>query len=155
MSSITFSPSIAPSASPSGKTRLVDWSRFARVGLATVVAALIANLLVYFAGDAVVGYDPDFLILANVSGVAIFTFVAAVVAVLVYGGLLRYTRNPVRTFTILSAVVFVVATIPDFTYVPGLEGASNGQTAVLVLTHVVAAAVIVKMLTTRARPHDL
>jgi hypothetical protein len=155
MSSIALSPSITTSASPSGKTRLVDWSRYARVGLATVVAAVLANALVFFGGKAVVDYDPDFLILGNVSGIALFTFVAAVVAALVYGGLLRYTRNPVRVFHIVAVVVFVVATIPDFTYVPGLEGASNGQTAILVLTHIVAAAVIVKTLTTRARPHDI
>jgi len=155
MSSITLSPSIATSASPSGKTRLVDWSRYARIGLATVVAAVLANALVYVVGKAVVDYDPDFLILGNVSGIALFTFVAAVGAVLLYGGLLRYTRNPVGVFKGVAAVVFVVATIPDFTYVPGLEGASNGQTAILVLTHIVAAGVIVKLLTTRARPHDM
>jgi hypothetical protein len=155
MSSITLSPSIATSASPTGKTRLVDWSRYARVGLATVVAAVLANAVVYFGGKTVVDYDPDFLILTNVSGIALFTFVAAAGAVLVYGGLLRFTRNPVRVFQILAGIVFVVATVPDLTYVPGLEGASNGQTAILVLTHIVAAAVIVKTLTTRARPHDI
>ena len=37
--------------------------------------------------------------------------------------------------------------IPDFTYIPTVPGASNAQTAVLVLMHVVAAAVIVRLLT--------
>ena len=120
--------------------------RFAKVGLATIVAAVLANVLIYFAGDAVVGYDPDFVVLANVSGAVIFTFAAAVVAVLLYGALLRWTANPVRIFTVIAAIVFVVTTVPDFTYIPGVDGASNGQTAVLVIVHVVVAAVIVSML---------
>ena len=155
MSSIALSPSVAASASSSATSRVVNWGRFARIGLATVLAAVVANVLVYVLGDVVVGYDRDFLILGNPSGVAIFTFAAAVVAVLVYGALLRYARNPVRVFYAVSAVVFVVTTIPDFTYVSSLEGASNSQTAILVLTHVVAAAVFVRLLTTRARPRSL
>jgi hypothetical protein len=73
------------------------------------------------------------------------------VAVLLYAGLLRFTRAPERIFAAVSAVVFVVTTVPDFTYIPGVEGASNGQTAVLVLMHVVAAGVIVPMLTILGR----
>ena len=121
--------------------------RFAKVGLATIVAATLANALVYVAGDAVVGYNPDFVILSNVSGVVIITLAAAVVAVLLYGALRRWTGNPARIFAVISAIVFVVTTVPDFTYIPGVEGASNGQIAVLVLMHVTAAAVIVPMLT--------
>ena len=148
MSSIAFS---APTTSAAGSARSSKWG-YAKVALATVVAAVLANVLVYFVGDAVVGYDPDFVVLANVSGAVIFTFAAAAVAVLLYGVLLRWTANPVRNFNVISAVVFVVTTVPDFTYIPGVEGASNGQTAVLVLMHVVAAAVIVGMLTKLANP---
>jgi hypothetical protein len=43
----------------------------------------------------------------------------------------------------------VVTLLPDFIYIPGVEGASNAQTAVLVLMHVIAAAVIVRMLTSQ------
>ena len=49
---------------------------------------------------------------------------------------------------------FVVTLVPDFTYIPGVDGASNGQTAVLVLMHVVAASVIVGMLTRLVRPAE-
>lgn len=144
--------SIALSAPVSGTSRAEGWGRFARVGLATVVAAVLANVLVYYAGDAVVGYDPDFVVLANLGGTISFTLVAAVVAVLLYAALPRFARNSVRVFNVVSAVVLVVATIPDFTYIPGVEGSSNGQVAVLVVMHLVAAAVIVGTLTTFARP---
>jgi hypothetical protein len=150
MSSLTMSPAVATS-SPSQESRVVNWGRFARVGLATVVAAGLANVLVYYAGDAVVRYDPDFVELGSAIGDGIFTSVLAIGAVLVYAALLRYARNPVRTFTIVSAVVLVLSVIPDFTMIPSEPATSNAQTAVLVLMHVVAAAVIVPMRTTPAR----
>ncbi len=145
MSSITMSPSV------SRESPAVNWKEFARLGIATVLAAVIANVIVYYIGSAIVTYDPEFVILSNVSGAVIFTLFSAIGAVLVYAGLLRFSANPVRTFTIVSAVVFVVTLIPDFTYIPTVPGASAGQTTILALMHVVAAVVIVWMLTTRTR----
>ena len=131
-----------------------SWGRFALVGLATVVAAVIANVLVYFIGSAVVGYDPGFIVLANVSATILFTVVPAIVAVLLYAILIRFTSNPARIFTNIAIVVLILSLIPDLTYIPTVPGASTGQTAILMLMHVVAAGVIVSMLTTltRSRP---
>lgn len=149
MSSITMSPST------SSLSRLGSRGRLARVGLATAAAAAIANALVYFAGKAVVGYDPAFLELGSALGIAIFTAVPAIVAALLYAALLRRGGDdPARVFAIISAVVFVVTLIPDFTFIPSEPGASNGQTSILVLMHAVAASVIVGMLTTFARPQE-
>jgi hypothetical protein len=146
--------SIAISSSAPAASRVGNGGRFALVGLGTVVAAVLANVLVYFAGSAVVGYDPRFLPLANVGGAVVFTLVPAVVATLLYAVLLRFSGNPARVFAIVAAVVFVVALIPDFTYIPTVPGATGGQTAILALMHVVAAGVIVGMLTTLARPRS-
>ena len=150
MSSTTLS-SIATSPSVSGEARAAGRGRFARVGLATAVAATAANTLVYLVGGALVPYDSRFLPLANVSGEIVFTLPAALGAVLLYAALLRFARKPARTFAIISAVVFVAATIPDFTYIPSVPGATAGQTAVLVVMHIVAAGVIVGMLTSFGR----
>jgi hypothetical protein len=117
------------------------------VGIATVVAAVAANTLIYVIGGALVPYDARFLPLANVSGEIVFTLPAALGAVLLYAVLLRFARRPARTFTIISAVVFVVTVIPDFSYIPTVPGATAGQTTILVLMHIAAAAVIVRMLT--------
>jgi hypothetical protein len=152
MSSIATSSPIASSASVSAPSRTVSRGRFARLGLATVLAATLANSLVYFLGTAVVSYDPLFLPLTDVSGAIAFTLPAALVAVLLYAALLRFARYPARTFTIISAVVFVVTLIPDFTYIPTVPGATGGHTAILVVMHLVAAGVIVGMLTRLARP---
>ncbi len=147
MSSIALSSSSsAPVASPA-----VSRGRFALVGLGTVVAAVIANLLVYALGSAAVGYHPQFVVLANASGTILFTVVPAIVAVLLYAVLVRFSGNPARIFTNIAVVVLIVSLIPDLTYIPSVPGATSGQTAILMLMHVVAAAVIVGMLTTLTR----
>ena len=149
MSSIALSSSSsAPVASPA-----VSRGRFALIGLGTVAAAVIANLLVYALGSAVVGYDPRFVVLANASGTILFTVVPAIGAVLLYAILMRLSGNPDSIFTNVAAVVLILSLIPDLTYIPSVPGASSGQTAILMLMHVVAAGVIVWMLTTLPRPH--
>jgi hypothetical protein len=125
----------------------IHWGRYTLHGLATIVAAVLANSLFYYLGAALGVYDPEFIVLSNVSGAAIFTVAPAIVAVLLYAALLRFTRHPAGIFMVISAIVFVVTLVPDFTYIPTVPGASNAQTAVLVLMHVIAAAVIVRMLT--------
>jgi tryptophan-rich sensory protein len=124
-----------------------SWGGYALRGLGTVVAAVLANTLCYYLGGALVAYVPDFVVLSNPSGAIIFTVVPAIVAVLLYAGLIRFTRHPAGIFSVISAIVFVVTLIPDFTYIPTVPGASNGQTAILMLMHVIAAGVIVRLLT--------
>lgn len=144
--------SIATYASAPSETRSIARGRFARIGLATVVAAVFANTLFYYICSPFVRYDAEFKVLTNPSGAIIFTLVPAVVAVLLYAALLRYNANPVRTFNIISAVVLIASVIPDVTYIPTVPGSSNAQTAILILMHVLAAAVITPMLTILARP---
>ncbi len=153
MSSIVISSSsVARSSSLPARSRDMRRGRYARVGLATVAASVLANAVVYVIGDALVGYDPAFLPLTNVSGAILFTVAPAIVAVLLYAVLLRRAANPKRLFTIIAAVTFVITLIPDFTYIPTVAGVTIAQTAILVLMHVVAAVVIVAMLTTLTRP---
>ena len=146
--------SIALSTSAPRAPREVAWDRFSLVGLGTVAAAVLANVLVYAAGSALVGYDPRFLPLANVGGTILFTLVPAIGAVLLYALLLRFAGDPPRTFGIAAAAVFVVTLIPDFTYIPTVPGATAGQTSILVLMHVVAAGVIVSLPTALAHPRS-
>ncbi|MBV9787261.1 MAG: hypothetical protein JOZ51_03745 [Chloroflexi bacterium] len=143
---------MAATTSTVGNSRNVNWSRYALVGIATIVAAVLANLVVYYIGSAIVGYNPDFVVLSTNGGTIIFTLVPAIVAVLLYAILLRFTRQPERIFTIISVIVFIVTLIPDFTYIPSVPGSSNPQTAILVIMHVVAAVVITWMLTKLSRP---
>jgi hypothetical protein len=148
----TIAMTSTSSSSAPAETRAVNWGRFALVGLGTVVAAVAANVLVYFIGSALVGYDPGFVVLATVWGAVLFTVVPAIVAVLLYAILLRFSGNPARVFTIIAAVVLVLSLIPDITYIPTVPSSSPAQTAVLMVMHVVAAIVIVSMLTKLTRP---
>jgi hypothetical protein len=149
MSSIALSSS---SSSPAPvPPRAVSRGQLVLVGLGTVFAAVLANLLVYFIGSVVVGYDPKFVILADASGTILFTVVPAVVAVLLFVALMRFTRNPARIFTNIAVVVLILSLIPDLIYIPSVPGATTGQTAVLMVMHVVAAVVIVSVLTTQTR----
>ena len=149
MSSVALSSS-ASSPEPMA-SRAFSWGRFASVGLGTVVAAVLANLVVYLIGSVVVGYDPQFVVLANASGTILFTVVPAIVAVLLYAVLTRFSGNPARIFSNIAGVVLIVSLIPDLTYIPSVPGATSGQTAILMLMHVVAAVVIVSILTTQTR----
>jgi apolipoprotein N-acyltransferase len=108
---------------------------------------VLANALFYFLASAVVAYDPEFLPLANVSGAIIMTVVPAILGVLLYAALRRFTHHAARIFVIVSAVVFVVTLIPVFTYIPTVPGETDAQAAVLFVMHVIAAGVIVRMLT--------
>lgn len=147
MSATALSVSSAAPVAPRANSR----GRFALVGLGTVAAAVLANLLVYALGSAVVSYDPQFVVLANASGTILFTVAPAIAAVLLYAALVRFTSNPARIFTNIAVVVLVLSLIPDLTYIPSVPGATPGQTAILMLMHVVAAVVIVSMLTTLTR----
>jgi ACR3 family arsenite efflux pump ArsB len=143
--------SIATSLSVRRASSAFSWARFALLGLGTVVASVAANTLCYYLGNVFVAYDPEFLPLSDVSGAIICTAVPAIAAVLIYAGLLHFTRQPARIFTIISAIVFVVTLIPDLTYVPDLAGSTNPQIAILLSMHVIAAGVIVRMLTSSPR----
>src|SRR5437870_8991089 len=143
--------STAMSLSAPTRSSAVNWSRFALVGPGTVLAAVAANVLAYFIASTVVAYNAEFLPLASVGGAIIMTLAPAIVAVLLYAALLRFTRHPARIFTITSAIVFIISLIPAFTYIPTVPGATNAQTATLVLMHAVAASVIVAFLTSIRR----
>jgi hypothetical protein len=127
---------------------------FALVGLGTVGASVAANALCYYLAGTLVSYDQEFLPLASVGGAIIMTLAPAIIAVLLYAALRHFTRHAVPIFTTLSAVVFGVSLIPVFTYIPTVPGSTGAQTAILIVMHVVAAVVIVGMLTApdRARP---
>src|SRR5437763_11401504 len=80
-----------------------SWSRYARIGLLTIGASVLANAVFFYLAQVAVPYDPAFLPLGNVSAPIIFTIFPAVVAALLYAGLLQFVRkSSVMVFTIFS-----------------------------------------------------
>lgn len=144
---MTSSSSLTESSRPA-----INWGRFAFIGVATVVAAVVANIIAYYVLGAIIRYDPTFLVLQNVSPVILFTVVPAILAVLLYALLLRYNSDPARTFTVIAIVVLIGSIVPDITYIPTVPGASPAQAVALALMHVIAAVVITLMLTRLNEP---
>ena len=102
----------------------------------------------FYLAQVAVQYDPAFLPLGNVSAPIIFTVFPAAVAAVLYAGLLQFVRkHAAMVFTVISAITFVVTLIPDFTYIPTVDGVSNAEIAVLVVMHAIAATVITRGLT--------
>jgi tryptophan-rich sensory protein len=133
-------------------TTAFSWGHYARTGLLTIGASVLANTIFFYAAQVAVQYDPAFLPLGNVSAPIIFTVFPAVMAALLYAGLLQFVRkHAAMVFTVVSAITFVVTLIPDFTYIPTVDGVSNSEIAVLVVMHAIAAAVITRGLTSVRR----
>ena len=129
-----------------------SWGRYARTGLLTIGASVLANAVFFYLAQVAVQYDPVFLPLGNVSAPIIFTVFPAVVATVLYAGLLRFVRKQAAmVFTVISAITFLVTLIPDLTYIPTVDGVSNAEIAVLVVMHAIAAAVITRGLTSVRR----
>jgi hypothetical protein len=125
---------------------------YARTGLLTIGASVLVNAVFFDAAQIGVQYDPTFLPLGNVSPPIIFTLFPAVVAAALYAGLLQFIRKHAATvFIVISAITFVVTLIPDFAYIPTVDGVSNSEIAVLVVMHTMAAAVITRGLTSVRR----
>ena len=122
-----------------------SWGRYARTGLLTIGASVLANAVFFYLAQVVVQYDPAFLPLGNVSAPIIFTVFPALVAALLYAGLLQFVRkHAAMVFALIATLTFVVTLIPDFTYVPTLDGVSNAEVGVLVMMHAIAATVITR-----------
>ena len=128
-----------------------SWGRYARTGLLTIGASVLANAVFFYLAQVAVQYDPSFLPLGNLSAPIIFTLFPAVVAALLYACLLHFVgKHAAMVFTVISAITFVVTLIPDFTYIPTVDGVSNAEIAVLVM-HAIAAAIITRGLTSVRR----
>ena len=129
-----------------------SWGRYTRVGLLTIGASVLANAVFFYVAQVGVPYDAAFLPLGNVSAPIIFTVFPAVVAALLYAGLLQFVRrHAALVFAVIAAITFMVTLIPDFTYIPTVDGVSNAEIGVLVAMHAIAAAVITRGLTSVRR----
>lgn len=139
-------------ATADAATRVFSWGRYAGIGLLTIGAAVLANAVLFYLAQVSVQYNPAFLPLGNVSAPIIFTAFPAVVAALLYAGLLQFVRErAAMVFTVIAAITFVVTLIPDLTYIPTVDGVSNAEIGVLMVMHAIAAAVITRGLTSVRR----
>jgi hypothetical protein len=127
----------------------ISWSRWAIAVAVGALAAAAATTLVRVVAVAALDVHDEFEPLAA-SAPAMSSAFAAVGAGLVLALLTRFSRQPVRLFIIVSAVVLVLSYIPllqlGMADPPEYPGTTGGTLSVLGLMHVVAAAIIVPLL---------
>ena len=132
-------------------TERVAYSRLLWVGPLAIVAAVVANLIVRTVAVAALRPDPRFMPLSLVMPI-VFTTIGVLGATIVYAVVGRFSRRPVTLFRRIALVTLVVSLIPDFLLLGGgMPGASIATVAPLIVMHVVAWAIAVRLLTTLAR----
>ncbi|MFI6270501.1 DUF6069 family protein [Micromonospora zamorensis] len=109
-----------------------------RTGLIAAVAASAATMAVAAVGHAA-GISLD---VADapipVTGFGVLTAVFSLVGVLLAALLSRFARRPRRTFVRTTVVLTVLSLVPDV-----IADAGAGTKALLMLTHLVAAAIVI------------
>lgn len=115
------------------------------------VSAAIANAAVYLVASALGTMPQDFVVQGSgpitLAPVVVSSLVGAAGAAVVFVVVALLARRPIRTFRIVAAVVLVLSFATPLT----IPGAPLSMILTLELMHVVAAVVIVGMLTTLVR----
>lgn len=127
----------------------ISWSRWAIAVAVGALGAAVANTLVRAIAVAAIDVNDEFEPLAA-SAPAMSSVVAAIGAGVVLALLTRFSKQPVRHFLIVSAVMFVLSYIPllqmGMADPPEYPGTTGATLTTLGLMHVVAAAIIVPLL---------
>lgn len=140
--------------SKSETSRSVGVYRLVKFGLFALLVVNIVNVLVLFIGLTMVEFPSEFVggpfgplamgpVVVNSAG-------ATIGATLVYGGILRYSARPNRTFTIVAGVVLALSFAMFLA--PDLASAPPRVLAILAVMHVTAAITIVGILTRATNP---
>jgi hypothetical protein len=115
-------------------------------GPLTVLAAIIGVLIVRVIAKAILPppYAPG---LAVIMIPIVLTLILCTAAVVVYALVGRFTKNPVRSYIIISSVFLVISFLPDIAAVSmPMPGAGWPYSITLMIMHVVAGFITVYML---------
>jgi hypothetical protein len=136
----------------SGQSNHVAFNRLWWVGPLTIIAAIVANTIIWQIAVAVLQPDPQFLPLTFPVPI-VFTFLGVLGAVIVFAIIGRISKNPIPLFKRVAFIALVVSLIPDIVML--LTGFNPGTTLAnvlaLMLMHVVAYTISVYMLTRWSR----
>jgi hypothetical protein len=123
-------------------TNKVSFSRALMAGAITIVATVVANLILRWLGMLILPVDPSFMPLATWQPTVIFTVMFLILATIVFLVINAFAANPPRVFTIVATVALVLSIIPDFmllvnpTAMP-VGTPTLGAVILLILFHVV------------------
>ncbi len=107
------------------------------IGLLTVLAAVLVNVLIALITKALFFVAPTFSPL-QLGGVIVFTVIGAVGAVIVFSLTLRWAKRPIHLFQRIAWVVLLVSLIPDvlLPFVQLFPGTTLPEVGALILMHV-------------------
>ena len=123
------------------------------VGLQTIVGAVIATLVVRAAAMAVLDIPAAFPPLAAPGPTIFLTVVGVFGGVGVFAAVCRWASQPIRLFRIIVAVALLVSFVPDILLLTSdaFPGTTVASVSTLMFQHLVAAAIVVWMLTMKGR----
>ena len=122
----------------------VTAGRLLRRGLLAAVLVAVANTLVLVIASSLFGavvVPPDETL--TLGPVVAASAIGAVGAAIVLGIIGRFSRHPIRVFRVTALVVLLLSLVP----IP-LQGVAGSSAGALTLMHVLAAAIVVGVLTT-------
>ena len=123
------------------------------VGLQTIVGAVVATLVVRAAAMAVLDIPAAFPPLAGSGPTISLTVVGVLGGVSVFAAVCRWASQPIRLFRIIVAVALLVSFVPDISLLTSdaFPGTTVTSVSTLMFQHLVAAAIVVWMLTMKGR----
>lgn len=134
------------------RTEQIAWNRLLIAGVIAAVGAAVANAIIYLIGAALGQMPADYLVPGSgmpitVAQPIVASVTGAIGGTIVFALLARFTSRPITIFRIVAFIAFILS----FGTLFGLAGAPVGMVITLGLMHVVAAAIIVSVLTTYSR----
>ena len=132
----------------------VQARRLLWAGPLTAVLAAVGTVLVREVGVLLGAIRPDLQIL-QVPSVAISTIAFVLVGTLIFAGIIRWARRPVRTFRAVALVALVLSFFNPIAagagWIPLGVDLTAGEVAAMLVMHVVAAAITIPLLPRLAR----
>ena len=116
------------------------------VGPLTVLSAIVGVLIVRILAVAILQPNPAPPGLGWIFP-SVFTLILCTGAVIVFALVGRFSKNPVRTFIIISSIFLVISFLPDIAVASApFPGAGWPYSITLMIMHVVAGVITVSML---------
>ncbi len=119
--------------------------------LLAAIISIVANIILVTIAKLFIttpSYFPELLAFS----IALFTFVGTLGAAIVFAIIRKFSKNPNHVFKVVAYIVLVLSLIPDAMLYDKTAGIGMGPVITLMLTHVVAAVIIIKVLTQHTRP---
>jgi hypothetical protein len=130
----------------------IAWNRLLWAATLAIVAASLANLIVYLVADALFGvaWEPKFNAMLVVAG----TIGALVIAAAVFVAVVRYAENPAKTYTTIATAALLLSFVTPVLGLFGIPGPAVAPLDVviaMILTHIIAFAVSTPIFTRLTR----